>query len=230
MNPRILHIETSGPNCSVALSEGEHCLAFTLDSCGDHNKVLALQIQTLLRDQNIGLEALQAISVNEGPGSYTGLRIGVVMAKSLCYSMKLPLLMVSGLKALASYMHEQKTGKAHFLALIDARRDEVYFSCYNEMLDLEKGPLAAILDPEWLQSLGISESELAVSGSGADKWLRCLPNSKAQVLSHTTDARDLILPALRSYQKNKFQSVEEAIPFYLKDPNITQAKEKLISH
>ncbi len=230
MSPFILHIETSGPSCSIALSKGEELIACTMNPSGDHNAVLALQIQNLLSDQDLKLDQLQAIAVNEGPGSYTGLRIGVVMAKSLCFSLHIPLLMVSGLEALANYMRSQQSGMHYFLPLIDARRDEVYFSCYDARLQQLKDPEAAILSQDWLEGLGLSDSPFAVSGSGAEKWQRCIPESKALILYHQLEARDLISPALRLYENKVHASVMDAKPFYLKDPNITKAKEKLISH
>ncbi|HEX5625217.1 MAG TPA: tRNA (adenosine(37)-N6)-threonylcarbamoyltransferase complex dimerization subunit type 1 TsaB, partial [Saprospiraceae bacterium] len=126
MEPWILHIETSTKTTSIALSQGDRIAALAEDVAGDHTRVINDLIRQVLSEAGLRLDQLQAISVNEGPGSYTALRIGVVSAKGMAYALDLPLILVPGLRALAQLARTEKPGYHYYLPMLDARRDEVY--------------------------------------------------------------------------------------------------------
>lgn len=227
MEPEILHIETSEHKCSIALSAGLELIAYREDKSGDHNQVLALMIREMMKTEQRSLKELSAISVNEGPGSFTSLRIGLVMAKGLSFALNLPLILIPGLKALASNGLNAFPGKEFYLSLIDARRDEVYYALYGKKLEIIKPAEAALLSDEWFNSLNILDNQCVATGSGLKKWSEFIATAKPIFGIEEISAADLIGLAYEDYRQENFVSAAEARPFYLKEPNITIAKEKL---
>lgn len=184
-------------------------------------------IREMMKTEQKSLKDLDAISVNEGPGSFTSLRIGLVMAKGLSFALNLPLILIPGLKALASNGIKSFPEKEYFLSLIDARRDEVYYALYNNKLEIIRPAQAALLSNAWVDSLKITDNQCVVSGSGAKKWTEFIATSTPAFGSKESSAIDLISLAYRDYGLKNFVPAAEARPFYLKEPNITVAKEKL---
>ena len=137
--PKILNIETTGENCSVALSEGRKIKNLKEQKKGkSHASKLAVFIDQVLREEQIEIRNLDAVSISKGPGSYTGLRIGVSTAKGLCYGAGVPLVSVHTLQALTQFLIEHKEeynlqipNKACLVPMIDARRMEVYSAVLN---------------------------------------------------------------------------------------------------
>lgn len=223
----LLHIETSEKKCSIALSKGKELISLREDLSGDHNSVLAPMIKEMMSSNQMTLKDLDAISVNEGPGSFTALRIGLVMAKGLSYALNKPLILISGLKALAWKGLSSFPEKEYYLSLIDARRDEVYYAIYNNRLECMKPPEAAMLSNEWFKSLDIFDSQCVISGSGIKKWSTYIDAAQPAVGVEEITAGDMIELAYEAFVQLDFVSAAEAKPFYLKEPNITKAKEKL---
>jgi len=223
----ILHLETSGPTCSVALSDGPHCIDVMLDASGDHNAVLAVYIKNILMYNNLNLKNLSAISVNIGPGSYTALRIGVVMAKTLAFANRLPLIGAMGLEALFKCSMIEYPDHGFYLPLIDARRDDVYFALYGA----DGVPIIpaqfATLDEAWLERLGVHGQSLVIAGSGSEKFSRIFADKLFKTHTKPLDASTLVPIGWDLYNKNEFSEVSTLLPFYMKDPNITSAKKKL---
>lgn len=227
MKPWLIHLETSGHSCSVALSEADALVEFVWDDSGDHNAVLALCIKNILMRNSLHFKDLSAISVNIGPGSYTALRIGVVMAKTLSHINHLPLLAIMGLDSLAFMSRLHFPDASHHLPMIDARRNDVYVAEYDQLGQRQQDVEFIQLDQRWLKTWSGMEYQLAISGSGSEKWKRIFPESPVRILDNPLDARMLIPIAWEKYQNAEFSDAETLLPFYLKDPNITVAKKKL---
>src|SRR6056297_2876152 len=152
--PKILNIETTGENCSVALSEG-----FKIKNLKEHKEgkshasKLAVFIDQILKNEKLSVQDLDAVSISKGPGSYTGLRIGVSTAKGLCYGAELPLISVHTLQALSQFLIEhsdeynlQIADNTYLVPMIDARRMEVYSAVLNANNQFERNVKAEVID------------------------------------------------------------------------------------
>ena len=184
---KILHIETATQICSVALSENEKIITSkSSDEKNAHSRILTVFIEEILDSNNLKPQDLDAIAVSMGPGSYTGLRIGVSTAKGLCYSLDKPLIAVSTLQAMAWGMVEKtdrKLQKALFCPMIDARRMEVYAAIFNQSNIQEREILAEIIDENSFADL-LQTNEVLFAGDGAEKCKEILsPNPNAHFIN-----------------------------------------------
>jgi tRNA threonylcarbamoyladenosine biosynthesis protein TsaB len=217
----ILHIETSTKMCSVALSEnGEYIshLNYQDEEGYAHSEKLTLLIKEILQKSGITIKQLKAISVSGGPGSYTGLRIGVSTAKGLCYSLGIPLIGIDSLACLNLWAKENyPEHNGLFLAMIDARRMEVFSLIQDSNLTIIKPISADILESD-TYSTQIGNQPVLVSGDGADKtkdlWHH-IPQLHYTGL--IADARGQIKEAYRRFKQEAFDSLAYYEPFYLKD-------------
>ncbi|WP_311195872.1 tRNA (adenosine(37)-N6)-threonylcarbamoyltransferase complex dimerization subunit type 1 TsaB [Antarcticibacterium sp. 1MA-6-2] len=164
---KILCIETASTNCSVALSNGEGVVAVKEDYSLNfsHAERLHIFIQEILRENNLALSNLDAIAISEGPGSYTGLRIGVSAAKGLCFSLDIPLIAVP---TLASLSHQVKE-KVVVVPMMDARRMEVYTAVFNEQQEQVEKTSAKILEADSYSHL-LEKGKVYFIGSGVEKF------------------------------------------------------------
>ncbi|WP_217602806.1 tRNA (adenosine(37)-N6)-threonylcarbamoyltransferase complex dimerization subunit type 1 TsaB [Chitinophaga sp. GbtcB8] len=221
----ILNIDTATATGSVALSKDGVVLAMRENTQErDHAAVLTLFIQEMLRTQNILPAQLDAIAVSAGPGSYTGLRVGVATAKGLCYAWNKPLLGISTLQMMAQGMiSATQDTHALYCPLLDARRQEVYTALYNAQLDECMAPQALILTAdafkEWLD-----KEKIYFFGDGSLKWQQLmLPHNNAVFASYHISAAHMIPLAEAACQQQQFADVAYFSPYYLK-PFYTPAK------
>ena len=133
----VLNIETSSPVCSVCLANNGQVIAMREDKQGNsHARVLTVLIDDMLKNSSHSLADIGAVAVSAGPGSYTGLRIGVSVAKGLCYALNKPFIAVPTLQALAYGIQQATTGAVGlYMPVIDARRMDMYMSLYNSQLN-----------------------------------------------------------------------------------------------
>ena len=214
---KILHIETSSKNCSVAISDGEEilCLCEEVSENYKQSESLHTFIEWALEGAEIALKDLDAVSLGKGPGSYTGLRIGAASAKGFCYGLKIPLIATNSLET----MIEPFLNKDYdfIIPLIDARRMEVYTAIFEgktgEMLtDTE----AKILDETSFQEF-VGKKVIFV-GDGAKKAKEILQLTNAEFNdSIYPSAKYLIKKALEKMTKNELEDTAYFEPFYLKD-------------
>ncbi|MBR5056772.1 MAG: tRNA (adenosine(37)-N6)-threonylcarbamoyltransferase complex dimerization subunit type 1 TsaB [Bacteroidales bacterium] len=213
-HPVILMIETSTEWCSVAVSEGETIVARRLTQTGrQHASLLAPFVDEVLKEAGLKASDCDAVAVSEGPGSYTGLRVGVSTAKGLCFGAGIPLLAVGTLKVLAM----QGAGKADFIVpMIDARRMEVYCAIFDgngaEISDTE----ARILDESSFSDL-LEKGRVLFRGDGAAKFSEVCHHPNALFDTTSPLADGMLLPALESYKKKEFEDIAYFEPFYLKE-------------
>lgn len=234
---KILHIETATQVCSVALSEnGVLVLDKDIDMANAHASHLTLLIEELLAETNEQLCNLSAVSVSKGPGSYTGLRIGVATAKGLCYGADLPLLAVDSLSLMASgfLAHARVLGSdlsdAWLMPMIDARRMEVYSAAYEKDLEQVEPIAARIIDEHSFDQESYKGKNLLLFGDGADKFARLFSaHDRVKVTENfRCSARYGIHLAYQRLQAKQFEDIAYFDPLYLKDFVPTKPKEKVI--
>lgn len=222
---KLLHIETSTKVCSVALSENGQLIHIIEESSDAyiHSERLTVFIEQITKEKNWKLSELDAIVVTSGPGSYTGLRIGVSTSKGLCYALKKPLIAVNTLESIASLAQKKYPNKS-ICAMIDARRMEVFSTIFNSNLEVIKPLSADILEENTYQEF----TPFVVCGDGAGKvkeiWKdRNLTIDDAIVSS----ASGQVEIAFKKFQKKEFEDVAYFEPKYLKDFVVTPSKKKL---
>lgn len=211
----ILHLETSTKVCSVALSLNGKLIAEkeTEEDGYSHGENLTLFIQDVLDQAKISVKFLSAVSVSSGPGSYTGLRIGVSTAKGLCFPLRIPLIAIDSLLSLTEIAKE-KHDSINLCALIDARRMEVYNAIYETNGKQIKEITADIID-----QLSYSQFEPFVYfGDGAEKLNEIWQNKNCKAdLSIKSSAKGQINLAYKKFLSKEFEDVAYFEPLYLKD-------------
>jgi len=214
----ILHIETSGKTCSVALAN-EGVLLGGVENTPDkfqHAEVLNVYIEQLMNEANLSLKELTAVCVSSGPGSYTGLRIGVSTAKGLCYALSIPLISVATLKGMFTQFLVSYSGNAtSFIPMIDARRMEVYTTTFDVLGNVTSELQALVVDDTTFATLS---EPTVLFGDGADK-LQELPLSKNGSISQgfKSTAKGLVKDAYAKFQAKDFEDVAYFTPNYLKE-------------
>ncbi|HSH19755.1 MAG TPA: tRNA (adenosine(37)-N6)-threonylcarbamoyltransferase complex dimerization subunit type 1 TsaB, partial [Draconibacterium sp.] len=183
----ILNIETSTAVCSVSLAQNGSTLFKKESKEGlNHSKVLTVFIEDLFKENNIQLKTIDAVAVSKGPGSYTGLRIGVSVAKGLCYGLDIPLISVNSLETMgifaANNQDKYNLGKGNyptlFCPMIDARRMEVYTALYNSKGEEIRPVSAEIIDENFISDL-LENHKVLFFGNGAEKCKNIIKNENA---------------------------------------------------
>ena len=224
----ILQIETSTQVCSCALSlKGEFIGCKDVLEPNAHAEQLTLLIQDLMQAHGVTWPDIQAIAVSKGPGSYTGLRIGVSTAKGLCYALNIPLIGVSTLHSMAEgFLESQNVEEAQLLVpMIDARRREVYQTILTSNLETIEEISASIIDSESYTHL---KRPVVLFGNGANKFSDTFDQtSMVQVFTNfELSARFMSRAAFEKYQDKAFEDLAYFEPFYLKDFVATTPKKR----
>lgn len=223
----ILHIETSTHVCSVALSEQEKCIFQQSNYDGmNHAAMLSLFLQDALDLLKESGKKLDAVAVSSGPGSYTGLRIGVSTAKGLCYGLDIPLISISTLEIMTIAAMQKHAPNKHdlFVPMIDARRMEVYDVIFDSNRKIIRDTAASIINENSYAEL-LEKSQVLFFGNGAAKCKQVITSPHATFIDDIHPlAENMIEPALKKYQQGQFEDVAYFEPFYLKEFQTTQAK------
>jgi tRNA threonylcarbamoyladenosine biosynthesis protein TsaB len=211
-----LLLETSGKNCSVALANEKEIIA-SRSAVADHfihAEELHGLIHNLSQENHIALQSLSAIAVSKGPGSYTGLRIGVSAAKGLCYALKLPLIAIDTTEILAHYASCAHPDATCIFPAIDARRLELYGALFDEKLNRLKEDEPIIIDEHTFQSY--PAEKLVIVGDGAEK---CRPyvDPRVRIMHVLPEARMMHQAVLHAWMHKRFEDVAYFEPFYLKE-------------
>ena len=223
----ILHIETSTNICSIAVSENGQCLFSKSDSEGmNHAALLSVFIAEAMDFLKSASKKPDAVAVSSGPGSYTGLRIGVSTAKGLCYGLDIPLIAVRTLEVLtANALQITDTAtNSLFCPMIDARRMEVYAAFYNQEGIIQREISADIIDENSYSEILESHS-VYFFGNGAEKCKATLTHPNARFIDGMYPlAENMIVLAEKAYVENMFVDVAYFEPFYLKEFYTTAVK------
>ena len=214
----ILCLETATPSCSVALVHNGEVLACEEDPKGqNHSEKITLFIDKVMKTAGISYDQLDAVAVSMGPGSYTGLRIGVSTAKGICYAVSKPLIAVETLEAMA-YGGKTIVKNGLLIPAIDARRMEVYAAIFDENVNKIKDTEAVIIDENSFSELK-KDYHLYLFGDGADKCAELFENDdKITVIKEFyCSAKYMNVIAQRKLDAKDFVDVAYFEPFYLKD-------------
>lgn len=217
----ILNIETSGKICSVALTK-DGAVEYQLEDTEGmkHAERLGPFVEKTIAEVHRKEWQLDAVSVSIGPGSYTGLRIGLSMAKGLCLALGIPLIGVSTLQLLvtkAMFMPEPWSGEELFFPMIDARRMEVYGGLYDFALNEVMSPGAIILHENLLKDK-LSEKKIYFLGDGSEKAKSIITWDNTYWLDNIyPHARDMLALSEVAYRKGNFLDIAYSTPSYLKD-------------
>ena len=227
---KIILIETSTDLCSVAISDNDRIIAYKESSTPRaHASLTALFIHELLKEQGLKLSDCDAVCVSKGPGSYTGLRVGVSTAKGLCFGGKLPLLAAGTLDVLvwqAIDRHLLPEGCKYIVPMIDARRMEAYTAVFSA-----EGRQITETKPEIFvpESFGqyLSEGKVLFIGDAAKKCSDVVRNDNAVFCQFCPEASAMLTPALTEYKEKRLQDVAYFEPFYLKEFVATASRKKI---
>lgn len=218
----ILNIETSTKNCSVSVAkDGETIICNEIAEEGySHAERLHVFIEDSLKEVGIVYKDLKAIAVSQGPGSYTGLRIGVSAAKGLCFALGIPLIAVDTLQVLAA---QAKVTDGLIVSLLDARRMEVYSAIFTPDLESKRLTIAEIITEDSYKNF---EEELYFVGDCAEKCKTVLTKSNFIFLENIKypSANEISALSYAKFLKNDTVDVAYFEPYYLKDFMVTASK------
>ncbi|MCE3278443.1 MAG: tsaB [Bacteroidetes bacterium] len=219
----ILNLETATTACSVSLARDGKLLALKeLNADYTHAENLTIFIEDVLKEAGCELHSLDAIAVSKGPGSYTGLRIGVSTAKGLCYSLDKPLIALNTLRSMAlgilTSRKDMITSSSLLCPMIDARRMEVYCAVFDAACKEIKETAAEIIEENSFLEL-LKDHQLIFFGDGAAKCKTTFEgNANAVFIDNIyPSAKDMITASEEVFSKNMFEDVAYFEPFYLKD-------------
>ena len=222
----LLHIETSGRACSVALSANGNMLHLVEDQDGrSHAKVLGDYVSQVIKSAGIDLQQVSAVCLSAGPGSYTGLRIGFAFSKGLCMGLSIPLITINTLDTIAWRIKAEEAnnikGSDLIIPMIDARRMDVYTSTYSaELKQIEDYSCIAV--DEKLLSNTYKNVSLYIGGDGAAKCYQAVGNKQIKTINNILfSAYNQIELSTILWKEYCFTNIAYAEPFYLKDFKIS---------
>lgn len=228
----ILNIETSTPVCSVALSAGGEIVFEKVSFEGlSHAALVGVYVEEVLQVMKGKGLRLDAVAVSSGPGSYTGLRIGVSVAKGLCFGYDIPLIGIRTLDILAAAAIRQQSNASDrlYCAMLDARRMEVYAALYDSSLHTVRETAADIVTADTYASY-LSSGKVCFFGNGAAKCQSVISSPQAVFLEDIHPLATHMVPlADAAYEAGRFEDTAYFEPFYLKEFQATQAKNKVLN-
>ena len=213
----ILCLETTTKNCSVAIFENGILLQLKEQNSANfsHAELLTFFIKQVLESTNITFKQLDAIAISKGPGSYTGLRIGTSTAKGLCYSLEIPLISISTLKAMALVISE-KYKSSFYCPMIDARRMEVFAGIFdNENNEIRQIKADIVTNETYKEYLN---KKILFFGDGANKCKEAINHKNAKFIEGIyPSAKNLGSLSYKNFLNREFEDVAYFVPYYLKD-------------
>ncbi|MFY7899815.1 MAG: tRNA (adenosine(37)-N6)-threonylcarbamoyltransferase complex dimerization subunit type 1 TsaB [Chitinophagaceae bacterium] len=218
----LLHIDTSTEFASVALSNNQEIIGFaTHDQQKNHGAFLQPAIQLICNEAGISLSQINAVVVANGPGSYTGLRIGLSSAIGLCYALNIPLITISTLQIIAaaakdSYALEAERNELIFCPMIDARRMEVFTALYDNTLNIIEKEQPLILSENSFSTY-LQSKKIVFCGNGHVKAKQIIQHSNAIFNQVQHSAKQLVLLGETHYKNKIFANLAYTEPSYLKD-------------
>ena len=211
----ILNIDTALDTASVCLSEDGNVLESSFsENQKDHASWLHTEIAELLQKSGHQIKDLNAVAVSIGPGSYTGLRVGMAAAKGFCYALQIPLITVNSLKIIAFAVKEEAIDI--ICPMIDARRMEVFAAVYDKDLREKVSPYAMVVDEKSFASFLLS-GKVLFCGNGVKKLQPIISNSNALFSNTIADASHLSRLSFNCYNNKEFADLAYAEPLYIKE-------------
>lgn len=214
----ILHIDTASSSASVSIAKNGNIICFAENKLlNEHAAFLQPSIKKMLVSAGIEIADIDAIAVANGPGSYTGLRVGLASAKGLCYALNKPLITIGTLPLMANAAYQsEKKEDILYAPMIDARRMEVFTAVYNYQGKEEMSPVAKILyDDSYVAQL--LQHKILFFGSGAAKWKNICKNANALFSGDYNIVQSFAQLSFETYQLQQFADLAYAEPQYLKE-------------
>ncbi|MET0464438.1 MAG: tRNA (adenosine(37)-N6)-threonylcarbamoyltransferase complex dimerization subunit type 1 TsaB [Chitinophagaceae bacterium] len=212
----ILHIDTAVEGASVCVAANGSLVAPVLTTRQkDQSGWLHTSINELMKTADLRMNELNAIAVTIGPGSYTGLRVGLSAAKGLCFALQIPLITINTLEVMA-YAARPDNSNWLICPMIDARRMEVFTAIYDSSLKEIMAPCAMILNGTNFDHM-LVDNKMIFSGNGSPKWKEVLSNDNAQFSDVVTSAGDMVQLAAKYYEDKRFADLAYTEPFYVKE-------------
>ncbi|TXD54084.1 MULTISPECIES: tRNA (adenosine(37)-N6)-threonylcarbamoyltransferase complex dimerization subunit type 1 TsaB [unclassified Polaribacter] len=221
----ILNIETATKNCSVSIAQNGRILALKELNNGNysHAEVLHPFMMAILKETNLTSNNIDAVAVSKGPGSYTGLRIGVSAAKGLCFALQKPLISI---ETLTSLSHAISVDNGLIIPMLDARRMEVYAAVYNEKNIQIRDIRAEIMDENSFSEY-LALGKVYFLGDGAHKCKEIITHKNAVFIDDKfPSAKEMAVLSYDKYKKSDTENVAYFEPFYLKDFVVIPEKKK----
>jgi tRNA threonylcarbamoyladenosine biosynthesis protein TsaB len=214
----ILNIDTALETAIVSLSKDGEIDHLENNKQRDHAGFLQPAIEKILSKNDVNINNLNAIAVSAGPGSYTGLRVGMASAKGLCYALNIPLILVNTLEimALSAIFQHPKKDKSLFCPMIDARRMEVFTAVYDKDLNEALAPSSVTLQESSLEEI-LQENEVVFSGSGSAKFKAILKNENALFGIGNIEPKAMSILSEKKYNQKAFADLHLSEPLYIKD-------------
>ena len=211
----LLNIDTSIQTASVCLAKNDKPIALKVNpSQKDSAAWLHIAIKELMREQDINLQQIESIAVTEGPGSYTGLRVGMATAKGLCYALGKPLICVNTLLTMAVAAIKKESDL--LCPMIDARRMEVFMAIYDKELNTVVAPTNIILNNLTFNEL-LQTKRILFFGNGSNKFQSIMNHPNALFADIEIDAQNMVSLTYKALQERKFADLAYSEPFYCKD-------------
>lgn len=211
----ILNIDTAVTTASVCLANNGEILSFEKnENSRDHSTWLHTAIKNIFDKAGKSMNELDAVAVTGGPGSYTGLRIGMATAKGICYAMNKPLIILNTLQVMANSALQEEAEQ--LCPMIDARRMEVFAAIYDKKLNVIKNPAAIILEDKSFAK-ELETHRICFFGNGSNKYAVILKHPNAYFAEIKTDARNMVLPAEERFRNKEFADLAYVEPLYLKE-------------
>ena len=215
---RILSIETSTSICSVAIHEQGELLALAeIMEPGAHAEKLVSLVDAALKQANLRLVDLAAVAVSQGPGSYTGLRIGVSTAKGIAYALDIPLIGINTLQAMAA--SQQLAEGEYVVAVLDARRKEVYTQTFGDSLQ-QLSPIEAVVLEEGVFGSVLEKGKVYFVGDGVEKVKEEVQHVNAQFVENwesSLSAKNMGVLASEKHARQEWEDLAYFVPNYLKE-------------
>ncbi len=215
----ILNIETSSPVCSVCLAKDGEWIDYTENTQkNSHARLLTVMLNDLLHKNSLRLQEINAVAVSAGPGSYTGLRIGVSVAKGLCYALNKPLISVPPLLALAQAIKQSaKEETAYYMPVIDAGRTDVYAAVFHASGNEAVATGCFTVNKQWEERLS-SLNKIIAGGSGAYKCRNIFTSSNIRFIDGIEcSAKWMTNVSDEKFSMKEFENTAYYQPFYLKE-------------
>lgn len=211
----ILNIDTAVESASVCLAKDTQPVQFTINNNQrDHSSWLHSSIQKIISDTGLTTKDIEAIAVTIGPGSYTGLRVGLSAAKGLCYALNIPLIAINTLEIIATGVKEDQADM--ICPLIDARRMEVFMAVYDKQMQEIIKPCAMIIEPGSFDSL-LESGKIVFAGNGSKKLQKIIVHSNAIFNNFIATSVDMVILSAKKYVEKNFANLSYVEPFYIKE-------------
>ena len=215
----ILNLETSSKNCSVSLSSNGKLIGLieSEDENYRHSELLTTSIQDILSKNNLNVKSLDAISVGIGPGSFTGLRIGLSVSKGLCYPHNINLIGISTLKILANSVNPKTE---NIVCLINDKGNYFYMSKYNSALEELISPKVQLVDEEFLDSTVNESTTIVVNTESAYSYVREILNKEGDLKKCVISSSKMIELSQQAFDNKIFEDLAYVEPMYVKKPYV----------